>query len=829
MAKLLLFYCLSAFIISVWGQENAIRNLSPSLKECYDNKFLLQRNNRLPHTLNTFISILRKIENVEGLNMDLRTLSVALLHRFRQDGIVPNPSVPIQDGVTPYVPFGFQFFRHSQTLQFIQGNALQFPNNSITNIERCTLHFMLSDSIEMFERGDEAIVCKYVNPRHSRSLSNYDEVTNKGTSDMETDDVNTDDVETLTSDEIKTMSNPKDETAKVTVDPNSLYPELPPNHPDASKLLLPPQSRCPIQNGVIKTPWGVVSPGLVLSAIAAATQPEKFMLHNLQPELAKKYSVNLSDVAVDNKWFATLAGDLAEVVLIQGPIRSKVSVGTTGHWNSTALPRWFFLDSNETFEMTTPEIRGDLDGSILANEIKKWYSKIPSLRLSQVFDMYYSERGFFDPSIRAANRRSLFPAVAPNETMIEQVYSASLVLNTYIAAATLDLEKIKQFSVQAVNDLITYVPSMNMDLQFEKSDSNNFHETNVDLTIILDTNWAFSAIQPILATLLESIELNPFNSNFTLMNGYDGSEIINSTFSIQDFYAYNSSRYDNLTHTFDLSKSITKVQNRLMNKLENERKRGEGGARSDIVLIIPYTSVINAGDKQYCLQNILQMQEHIPDTTFLVMAYGSKDTWSDFVKNPATDLFTIGIGDTEEALSPINNLVSRIKQVPKRLINTQCGSDYVPSGSSNAYVDYVTPNSTNLYRLHPNYFFKTEGSSTIKIQGTGLDKLTICSAREPLYVNNTQNVICGSIINEAYNVTISCASATFIHACPPLYLSVTANSTDLSTSCTDRQKCRFSTSIKYTISYEDLTCVSGASRIAFSSFILIVLLTFLDL
>lgn len=64
------------------GQENALRNLPPSLRECYENKYLLERDNRLPHTLETFVAILRKIENTEGLNMDLRSLSVALLHRY---------------------------------------------------------------------------------------------------------------------------------------------------------------------------------------------------------------------------------------------------------------------------------------------------------------------------------------------------------------------------------------------------------------------------------------------------------------------------------------------------------------------------------------------------------------------------------------------------------------------------------------------------------------------------------------------------------------------------------------------------------------------------
>ncbi|XP_076291895.1 uncharacterized protein LOC143214566 [Lasioglossum baleicum] len=795
MIKLSLLYYLGALLLtlSVWGQENAIRKLSPSLLECYENNFLSQRNNTLPHTLNTFVSILRKIENTEGLNMDLRSLSVALLHRFRQDGIVLKHGIPEQDGVTPYAPSDPQFYRLAQTLKLIPGDARQFPNNSITNVERCTLHFMLSSSIEKYQRGNEAKVCRYASQyRYPRSVSDHDGVTSKHTNDAKTDNSNTADAETLSPDQLKTMSNPRDERTKVTDDPNKFYSEKQEKNP---KMQLPPLSKCPVENGVIQTRWGVISPGLVLSAIAAATQPQQVMLGNLQSDLSKKYNADLLSVPIDNKWFATLAGDLAEVALIQGPTRANVGVGTTGHWNSIALPRWYFLDSNETYEMTTAEIRGDLDGLILANEVSKLYSRIPKLRLSQVFDMYYSEKGFFDPSIRACNRRTLFTTVATNKTMTEQTISAALLLNSDIAEATVNEEKIQEFSVKAVNNLITYVPSsMNMDLTCEKTDSlNDFLQAKVDLTIILDTTWAFSAIQPILATLLEGIDLNQFNSNFTLINGYDGTEIINSTSSILDFYAYNSSHYDNITHKFDLAKSIDKVQERLEKKLENERNRGEGGARSDIVLIIPYSFSITSGDKEYSLGRISRMREQIPDTTSLIMAYGSKDMWSELVQNPVTDLFTIGTGDTEEDLLPITNLISRIKQgerisaiVPKRLINTQCGSNFISTGQSNAYVDYVPPNTVNLYRLHPNYFFKPGSSATVKIQGSNLDNLTICSAREPLYPNAKQNVMsktCVSVTGETYNITVSCAEATFIHDCPPLYLSVIANST--STACTD--------------------------------------------
>lgn len=118
-----------------------------------------------------------------------------------------------------------------------------------------------------------------------------------------------------------------------------------------------------------------------------------------------------------------LVGDLAEVTLIQGPTGHKLEVGVSGNWNSSSVPRWYFLKRNDSLEFTTAEIRGDIDGLILANEIENLYSKVPKLKLSQILDMYYGARGLFDHSVRACNRGSQFATISSNasQTMSDQV------------------------------------------------------------------------------------------------------------------------------------------------------------------------------------------------------------------------------------------------------------------------------------------------------------------------------------------------------------------------------------------------------------------------
>ena len=103
----------------------------------------------------------------------------------------------------------------------------------------------------------------------------------------------------------ETMSN-KDEAKDTGVDPNSWYPPLPPNHPDNARLYaLPVPSKCPVENGVIKTNWGAVSAGPILAGIAAGLEPQNVRLGELlRAEWQSRAA--LSSTTLDNKWIATI-------------------------------------------------------------------------------------------------------------------------------------------------------------------------------------------------------------------------------------------------------------------------------------------------------------------------------------------------------------------------------------------------------------------------------------------------------------------------------------------------------------------------------------------
>lgn len=72
-----------------------------------------------------------------------------------------------------------------------------------------------------------------------------------------------------------------------------------------------------------------------------------------------------------------------------------------------------------------------------------------------------------------------------------------------------------------------------------------------------------------------------------------------------------------VTGNFDLAKSLDKLESIQTEKLNNERS-SLGGAKSDIVLIVPYTSTVPDPDKEYCLQRIQRMREQVPGNVLIV-------------------------------------------------------------------------------------------------------------------------------------------------------------------------------------------------------------------
>lgn len=119
-------------------------------------------------------------------------------------------------------------------------------------------------------------------------------------------------------------------------------------------------SPCPLEQGVVRTfEFGSLTPGTLIGAIAAGLQPQNVKtndliavhikhnpyenLETMDPKDTRKAIEKLfnSIESVDNTFAAGLSGDLAEVCVYQSPaLGMNVSIGMSGHWNSSYFPRW---------------------------------------------------------------------------------------------------------------------------------------------------------------------------------------------------------------------------------------------------------------------------------------------------------------------------------------------------------------------------------------------------------------------------------------------------------------------------------------------------------
>lgn len=222
-------------------------------------------------------------------------------------------------------------------------------------------------------------------------------------------------------------------------------------------------SQCPVENGVLHSPWGSFAGGTVMAGIASGLERQQVAVRDLigEDHLGDYRSARQQQIVVDNRFAATLSGDIAEAVLRQAP--ANIQVGAAGAWNNSAIPRWYFLSQRERLEMTDAEIRGGLDGLIIATNILQWRERAQNLRLSQVLDMYYSQRGIFGmtdsiSAIRACNRQELFPVVSPMPRLRDQSLAFTTVLDGEMQTQiTFTPNSTLRFSAQASESLQTYI------------------------------------------------------------------------------------------------------------------------------------------------------------------------------------------------------------------------------------------------------------------------------------------------------------------------------------------------------------------------------------
>lgn len=192
-------------------------------------------------------------------------------------------------------------------------------------------------------------------------------------------------------------------------------------------ILAPNFSRCPLETGVVSAYEGSVHLGTIVASVVAGLQPQNVRIGEFVSMLREHDSTNIETMeltdnrqkieklilslnTVDNTYASGLVGDLAEIVLIQGPLLGRnFSIGFDGTWNDTLFPRVFHLNGhrNGFFQMTDAEILSGIDGLFVSQQVSVWTSRYRRMRLSQILEMFYIRHGISIPIIETnLNRRT---------------------------------------------------------------------------------------------------------------------------------------------------------------------------------------------------------------------------------------------------------------------------------------------------------------------------------------------------------------------------------------------------------------------------------------
>ncbi|XP_055536288.1 uncharacterized protein LOC129724976 [Wyeomyia smithii] len=859
----LIFTCLCLLPNPTYSQENIQTRVAPGLLECYEDPELFERDNRLPMTMNMLIELIQKVEDSPQFTQDIRQLSIGLLHRFRQDGIVRASGVQNVAGVLPFSPSGFHFTKHRILFsRLLPGNAQSFPNTTLDAQERCALHFMLSSSIDTMVRGDESVRCtqlsQYRAIRVPRELDMKDRMNQRSNY--------LGDIEMLQQPEmnqIRKQIKKMKQTARLEMEPEEQLEEQEPTEgPDAARADADPIaaeenegeqleteqgfdvnlvdiatnaiSACPVENGVIYTRWGNVAAGTVLAGIAAGIEPQTVEIRNLIPAKNAQFRARqqAQPLRVDNRWASTLAGDLGEVTLLHSPSQpNNIQVGAAGAWNNTVAPRWFFLSQRTALEMTDAEIRAGIDGLTLANNVVEWRSRANTLRLSQLLDMYYSPRGVFNQQIRSCNRRDLFSTTAPIQTMREQAAAFSNVLDREMQMVfTVTSAAITQFSAAAADALATYVPSSLNDLSCEATaiipnDPTNYR-TASDLFIFIDSSWPFRDIHSVVAHLLDALDVGRYGTTYTILNAMTGNVIVNATRYLSDFHR----NYTNAVHVaaqngLSLPAVLRNLRAQITPIMMAERQNSSMSGRSKIGLVMPNTAAVSDGDSNYATEQLQILREEVPDLRLLFFAGGSHTRFNRFALEESRDVFQLREIGTGAAIDTVqvqtSPVIQRIQQEPRRIVNPRCGHDWIQNDwGSNTMNQYVEPRGVVFYRVHPNYFFGAGSNRRLRVQGHGFAPLTVCQSRfnHNPRMNVTQGAdatTCQYINTETIEIDLNnaCSGHSTIQSCPALFFSVENNqqTESIQMRCTDNE-CRFPDNARFAIITDNLGCFSSATK-----------------
>ncbi|BET01331.1 Hypothetical protein NTJ_14147 [Nesidiocoris tenuis] len=765
----LIFACLAS--VAALSDPNQIPDY---LLECYRNPVQL-----MPMTMRSFIDLMQKVESDPRLTMNLRMQTNAILKRFWRDGIVRDPSVASMPDVLPFTGAGRSFHKYSllrRLIPYVEGPS--FLEDSLTLNERCTLHFMLSTSMEIWERGDESSIC-----------------------------------------------------------PGGDYQR------QASSVYMTGNTKsvCPIEMGVVQTDFGTVSLNHVLLGIATSLQRMDVSQEQLMDGRRRNTRIMFSgDKIINNFWASTIAGDMAELLVMQLPVSNSPKFGPGGKWNDSVLPVFFYQNTNydgvlrDYWDDTDAEILGGIDGLMVGDQALAWTSITWTLRLSQIMEMFYSRRGGqFPNQQRACNRRDFFVGtLAKNKKVIqEQTSNFAELLADKSTSVLMDNAYITKNTPNVINAFMEY--TSNLVAQYPSCPSSSYHsDRRVRLNVIFDATWDPYVTLQVLMKITFIAGVSLFGSTVTAINGANGQVIARGARTSGDLYinwhmSNNSARdvrKSDITEGFLALKDEVESENFLTSRFQ---------PAADVTLVLGKTSFLTDSAIERTTSTLKAIKSKILDMRFMyVVRTEDSRPWVSLTALPHSqnDVVITEDSDNVEDLFPKLEI---LQHLPRSIVPPLCRQ--LPSDQMYSFVieEYVTPGEPRSYMIHPATFCYSTYVD-ILVENFNYGEIMVCVTSVPIEkAKNPECLSLGKFEKRHFRSDNPCSSKNpygshqdWNKDCSPFYIRVTALKS--ASSCAEKD-CRFMDQIRFNFNIGGISCLRDGYSITCSatSFSLSALLLFL--
>ncbi|XP_057668458.1 uncharacterized protein LOC130901181 isoform X2 [Diorhabda carinulata] len=730
-----------AILQNVRGQTSS--SLPEIIQYCYKSNFNVTA--RPPLTLHLLIELIRKIEVNERNAINMRLLASSILHGVMFNGIRQTKTTNTEGDklVIPFRATGEEFYKYRLITDYlIPGQIEHFPRESLSLSELCFLHTLISSSVDPIERGDENLTC---DDRSSMSLEIKDTYV---------------------------------------------------------------QSRCVLRRGVLKTKWGPVSATQLLSGIAAGLQNNLATFGRVKSGIQKKNGIISSDGTFTSEkginiiWVATMASDLAQAILNQ--TTGMAIIGNKGFWNDTMLPKAYYLKTGY-WDMIDADILAGIDGAILGTNVEGWLNILESIRLSQILDMYYSERFVMYQFGNKANNRTLtFDSLIRGINLTDQIIGSAKLLQTigsYPAGIT--DQGIREMA-EILSVRFKYIAE-NLANEYDRIEYINGKQmkASLELIIILDGTFEYYKALQMIYALSEAIQVSYYGSRIGIVSGQSGNWLVNVTREVFQLFTDLNELRDEWPVTLSLGRSLGTVisyyQNRSRNNCNQKGIKPEG----QVLFVFSKDGRLTDNDVEISKQCINTLKSSDPGTRIIYITQEEENSLVQLVRD---NDFLMKISN--DVVSTVQQLSDYLSGIPASIIRLYCNNIL--------FEDYVTPQSENIYEINREYIKRNY--IHIKFMNSNYGELVVCAYQS----NTTNDRVCKGI---TVNGEISFNSKDF---CTPdlpcdVHFAVTANSSQII--CAEYD-CRYPDQIRM-----DIKCTYTATTgsLASNSLLLINLMNLLVL